>query len=86
MVVLVLLLDVRSAIGVSGVAVLTYYAITNAAALTLTAVDRRWPRWVAVLGLVGCVVLVVALPPMAIATGVATLALGVLVRWVAARG
>lgn len=85
-VVLVLLLDVRGAIGVSGVAVLTYYAITNAAALTLAAADRRWPRWVAVLGLVGCVVLVVALPPIAVATGVATLALGVLVRWVAARG
>ena len=79
---LVLLLDVRSAIGVSGVAVLTYYAITNAAALTLTAADRRWPRPVAVFGLVGCLVLIAALPPMAIATGAATLLLGVVARGV----
>ena len=81
-VVLVLVLDVRSAIGVSGVAVLTYYAITNAAALTLAESDRRWPRWVAVFGLVGCMVLIVALPPMVIATGVATLVLGALLRLV----
>jgi APA family basic amino acid/polyamine antiporter len=77
---LVLILDLRSAIGVSGVAVLTYYAITNAAALRLGASERRWPRGVAVLGLVGCIVLVAALPPAAIASGLAVLALGVAVR------
>ena len=60
--VLVITVDLRGAIGLSGVAVLAYYAITNAAALTLPARQRRWPRPVAVVGLVGCVVLAAALP------------------------
>jgi basic amino acid/polyamine antiporter, APA family len=77
---LVAVLDLRSAIGISGVAVLTYYAITNAAALTLRPEQRRWPLPIAVVGLIGCVVLVAALPPMAIATGSVTLAIGVIAR------
>ncbi|MGY6502019.1 MAG: APC family permease [Acidimicrobiales bacterium] len=82
---LVLVLDLRDAIGLSGVAVLTYYAITNASALTLDAEHRRWPRAVAVVGLVGCLVLVVALPLSAVVTGSAVLALGVVVRQVTMR-
>ncbi|MFW2335057.1 APC family permease, partial [Ilumatobacter sp.] len=57
-VVLVAVVELRSAIAISGVAVLTYYAITNAAALTLDPHERRWPRTLAVAGLVGCVVLI----------------------------
>jgi APA family basic amino acid/polyamine antiporter len=79
-IVLVVVLDLRSAIGISGVAVLTYYAITNAAALTLRPEQRRWPAFIAVVGLLGCVTLVAALPPAAILTGAITLAIGVLVR------
>ncbi len=75
--VLVLTLDLRSSIAVSGVAVLTYYAITNAAALTLTADQRRWPRPIAVVGLVGCVVLVLSLPTSALVGGAIVLGLGV---------
>ena len=41
---LVLTIDITSSIAVSGVAVLTYYAVTNAAALTLRRDQRRWPR------------------------------------------
>jgi basic amino acid/polyamine antiporter, APA family len=77
---LVLLLDLRSAIGISGVAILTYYAITNASSLTLRPEQRRWPAVIAVVGLVGCVTLVVTLPPEAILTGVLTIAAGVVVR------
>lgn len=77
---LVVLLDLRSAIGLSGVAVLTYYAITNASALTLRPDQRRWPRGLAVLGLAGCVVLIVTLPLAAVVTGVVTLAVGVVGR------
>ena len=77
---LVVIVDLRDAIALSGVAVLTYYAVTNAAALTLTAEQRRWPRWIAWLGLAGCVVLVGALPPAVVASGVAVLAVGVVVR------
>ena len=77
---LVVLLEIRSAIAVSGVAVLTYYAITNAAALTLSDQQRRWPKPIAVVGLVGCIVLIAALPWRALATGVAVLAAGAVVR------
>jgi APA family basic amino acid/polyamine antiporter len=77
---LVVVLDLRSAIGISGVAVLTYYAITNAAALTLRRDQRRWPPAIAVIGLIGCVALVAALPLSAVLTGLVTLAVGVIVR------
>ena len=43
--VVALVADLRRAIGFSCFAVLTYYAITNAAAWTLPADQRRWPRW-----------------------------------------
>lgn len=79
-VVLVAVVELRSAIAISGVAVLTYYAITNAAALTLDSHERRWPRTLAVAGLVGCVVLIVSLPVAAIVTGTVTLAVGLAVR------
>ena len=72
--------DLRSALGLSGVAVLTYYAVTNAAALTLPLDRHRWPRAIAVVGLAGCVVLVASLPPPAVLTGAAVLAAGVVVR------
>jgi APA family basic amino acid/polyamine antiporter len=77
---LVLVLDLRNAIGLSGVAVLTYYAVTNAAALTLPPEQRRWPRPVAVVGLVGCLVLILALPTTALVTGAVVLAAGVAAR------
>ncbi len=79
-VVLVAVVELRSAIAISGVAVLTYYAITNAAALTLDPHERRWPRALAVAGLGGCVVLIVSLPVAAIVTGTITLAVGLAVR------
>jgi basic amino acid/polyamine antiporter, APA family len=78
---LVMVVDLRGAIGVSGVAILTYYAVTNASALTLRAEQRRWPRPVALLGLVGCIVLAVTLPLDAVLIGAGVLALGALVRW-----
>ncbi|MEM9745379.1 MAG: APC family permease [Actinomycetota bacterium] len=84
-IVLVSTVSLRSAIAVSGVAVLTYYAVTNAAALALDERERRWPRGIAVAGLVGCVVLIVALPPSAVVSGTAVLALGAGVRWVRGR-
>jgi APA family basic amino acid/polyamine antiporter len=82
---LVLVLGLRSAIAVSGTAVLTYYAITNAAALTLTADQRRWPRWVPVVGLIGCVTLAAALPWRELLTGAAVLAVGAAARAVTTR-
>ncbi|MEU4566444.1 APC family permease [Micromonospora sp. NPDC023956] len=81
----VLLGDVRGAIGFSSCTVLVYYAITNAAALTLEREpDRRLPvRALAVAGLVGCLLLAVNLPLSSVAGGFGVLALGTL--WYAAR-
>lgn len=84
-VVLVLTIDLRGAIAVSGVAVLTYYAVTNASALTLDPDQRRWPVGIAWLGLVGCVVLALVLPLSAVVGGLIVIAIGVVVRQVTLR-
>lgn len=73
---LVLVTDLRGAIGFSSFAVLTYYAIANAAAWTLPVEQRRWPRPLAVAGVVGCVVLALALPSSSVIGGVAVLGVG----------
>ena len=78
--------DLRGAIGLSGVTVLVYYAIANASALTLTADERRWSPAIAGLGLVGCVTLAVALPLVSILVGSALLVAGVIVRIAFVRG
>ena len=81
-IVLIVALDLRDAIALSGVAVLTYYALTNASALRMREAERRWPPAIAVVGLVGCVVLVVALPWESVLAGAVVLAVGVVVRLV----
>jgi APA family basic amino acid/polyamine antiporter len=73
------LADIRSAIGFSSFAVLIYYAIANAAAWTLGREERRWPRAIAGLGLLGCATLALTLPRVALAGGAALTALGSLV-------
>jgi len=77
--VLVLAVDVRGAIGFSSFCVLTYYAITNAAAWTLPPAERRWRRPIAVSGLIGCVVLASTLPRASVAAGSGVLGIGVAV-------
>ncbi|MEM9711508.1 MAG: APC family permease [Actinomycetota bacterium] len=84
-VVLTATLDLRGAIGASGVAILTYYAITNAAALKLSPEERRWPPVIAIVGLIGCVVLALALPPVNVVAGIGVLAVGAAVRLLTAR-
>lgn len=75
----VLVADVRGAIGFSSFAVLTYYAIANASAYTLPPHRRHWPRGLAVLGVAGCVVLALTLPAASVIGGLIVLALGALV-------
>ncbi len=84
-VLLVVAFDVRAVIGFSSFGVLVYYAVANAAAVTQDPAHRRWPRGLHVLGIVGCVVLVLTLPWAAVAVGVCVLAVGVLGRLVAQR-
>lgn len=79
---LVLLVDLRGAIGFSSFGVLTYYAVANLSALRQPAEERRWPRVLQVLGLVGCVGLAVLLPWKSVVAGSAVLLVGVLGRLV----
>lgn len=79
-IVLTAAVDLRSALGFSGVTILTYYAITNAACLTLPSEQRRWPRGIAVSGLVGCVLLAVMLPLTVVLAGAGVMVVGVVVR------
>ena len=80
----VLVADLRGAIGFSSFAVLTYYALTNASAWSLSKAERRWPRWLAALGIGLCAVLAVTLPGVAVIGGLVLLAVGSL-GWVATR-
>jgi basic amino acid/polyamine antiporter, APA family len=76
---IVLTADVRGAIGFSSFAVLVYYAIANASALTLRQGERRWPRAFAAAGLAGCLMLAASLPTTAIAAGVVLFVIGTIV-------
>jgi APA family basic amino acid/polyamine antiporter len=76
-------LDLRGAIGFSGVTILTYYAITNAACLALPRHQRRWPPSISVIGLAGCVALAVMLPLTAVIAGIGVLVAGIITRSIA---
>ena len=78
--VLVLSTNLRGVIGFSSFGVLTYYAIANASAFTQPASDRRWPRTLNVLGVLGCAVLAFALPIGSVVAGLVVLTVGVLGR------
>ncbi|GAB3576949.1 amino acid permease [Amycolatopsis endophytica] len=77
---LVLVTDLRGAIGFSSFAVLTYYAVANASAWTL-----RTRRVVPAVGLAGCVVLAFSLPLSSVISGVVVLAVGALAYLVLSR-
>ena len=83
--ILVATTDLRGVLGFSSFGVLAYYAIANASAFTQPAADRRWPRAVNVLGLIGCCVLAATLPPRSILAALAVLGVGVAGRWLVAR-
>jgi basic amino acid/polyamine antiporter, APA family len=68
--VLAAVVDVRGAIGFSSFAVLLYYAIANASAMTLRG------KAIPVAGLVGCVVLAFSLPLSSVLTGAAVVVIG----------
>ena len=82
---LVLVADVATLIGFSSFGVLVYYAVANAAALTQVGAERRWPRALHVVGLVGCAALALSLPGVTVLAGGAVLALGLAGRAVARR-
>ncbi|WP_341939812.1 APC family permease [Microbacterium sp. LWH10-1.2] len=77
-IVIVLVADLRGAIGFSSFGVLLYYLIANAAAFRQHGAARRYPRWLQVAGALGCLVLVNSLPVVAslIGTGVVLIGVG----------
>jgi basic amino acid/polyamine antiporter, APA family len=83
---LVLITDLRTAIGFSSFGVLLYYLIANASALRQSAEHRRYPRAFAALGAAGCLILAATLPAHAIAIAAAVIAVGIGYRVLKLRG
>ncbi|WP_427016909.1 APC family permease [Pseudarthrobacter sp. P1] len=76
----ILVADLRGAIGFSSFGVLVYYLVANLAALAQTPEHRRYPRVLAVLGAVLCVVLAATLPPGSVLAGLAMFGVGIVYR------
>ena len=76
-IVLLLTTNVLTVVGFSSFGVLIYYSVTNAAAFTLPARPWHAPRWLNVLGFLGCLLLAVTLPPASALGMAAVLAVGV---------
>lgn len=77
---ILLVADLRDAIGFSSFGVLLYYLIANAAAFRQDAAARRYPRALQVVGALGCLLLVNTLPVLASLVGTAVVLIGVLYR------
>jgi amino acid transporter len=69
--------DIRHTIGFSSFAVLTYYAVTNASALTLRSDEGRSTYLVPVVGLLGCLALAFSMPLRSIVAGLIVALIGV---------
>jgi APA family basic amino acid/polyamine antiporter len=72
----VLVADLRGVIGFSSFGVLVYYAIANASAFTQPPAVRRWPKWLNLTGLAGCLLLAATLPVWSVLIGLAVFAVG----------
>lgn len=81
----ILVADLRGAIGFSSFGVLLYYLVANIAAFTQPAEDRRYPKAVQVAGAAACVALVAMLPTLSIGLGVLMFAAGIVYRLVRLR-
>ena len=77
LVAIVLLVDVRAAIGFSSFTVLLYYAITNVSAYILKHHERLYPRNLAVAGVIGCLVLAFSLPISSVLIGSIVMLVGI---------
>lgn len=75
---LILLFDVRGAIGFSSFGILLYYFLANCAALTQGSAHRCYPRWLQVAGASGCFIVVWTLPLASITGGLVLLTCGLL--------
>ncbi|MBY4127252.1 amino acid permease [Rhodococcus fascians] len=78
--ILILVVDLRNAIGFSSFGVLLYYLVANVSAYSQDTANRRYPRVFQLVGSLGCVILIVTLPLSSIAVGTAVVMLGVVYR------
>lgn len=83
--VLVLVVDLRNAIGFSSFGVLLYYLVANLSAYTQDTENRRYPKVLQIVGSIGCVVLIATLPATSIAVGTVVVVLGVTYRLIRVR-
>jgi APA family basic amino acid/polyamine antiporter len=83
--VVVALVDLRGAIGFSSFGVLLYYALANASAVTLGPDERRFPWWLSVAGVGGCLLLAFSLPTASVVIGSCVVGAGVVVWFVTTR-
>lgn len=74
--VILLVADLRGAIGFSSFGVLLYYFIANLSAYTQDGSDRRYARGWQILGALLCLTLVATLPWQSVVGGVVVLAVG----------
>lgn len=77
---LLLMVDLRGAIGFSSFGVLVYCLVANLAALSQDGEYRRYPQALQLLGAAGCLALVGTLPWEAILAGAAVFVTGVVAR------
>ncbi len=82
MLLVVLLGTLEVIISTAAFTILLYYSIANLAALRMQPEDRLYPTWVPVLGLISCLALAATLEPAVIASGLALLAAGFVLRWI----
>ena len=83
--VLVLATDLRGAIGFSSFGVLLYYLVANLSALRQDKAYRRYPRALAGLGALGCLVIAVTVGWPSVLAGTAVLVIGLGYRWLRLR-
>jgi len=69
-----------AAVGISSFGTLLYYTVTNSSALRLGREQRRFPRWLSLAGLIGCLGLAFSLAPIEIVVGLGILAIGLALR------
>ncbi|WP_307857657.1 APC family permease [Paenarthrobacter sp. DKR-5] len=82
---IILVADLRGAIGFSSFGVLVYYLVANVAAFTQPREQRRYPRGLQVAGAAACLVLAATLPGPSVIAGLVMFAVGVVLRLVRLR-
>ncbi len=76
----ILVADLRGAIGFSSFGVLIYYLVANIAAFTQPVADRRYPKVLQAVGALACIALIMTLPPVSVLTGLTVFMIGILLR------